>query len=76
MRTENQIKNEIKKLRLVLNNKNFNQHSKNNAWAMMLALQWILMRDLDSDTRCLTPMELSGITIDQSNMIKKMAKRN
>jgi len=70
MRKLKDIENEIVKLRKVYQSDSFPENAKNNAWAMMLALEWAA-----TSKKYLTPMELSGITMVQSAALKKQVKR-
>lgn len=72
MRTKLEVQNEIRKLRIIINSKNYGDTPKDAAWAMLLALQWSLT---SKKTLTLSPMELSGLTMEQCNAVKKLAKR-
>jgi hypothetical protein len=72
MRNLASLDTEIRKLRIIVNDKNFEEKVRDNAWAMMLTLQWVKTKPKDCT---LGPTELTGISMDIANAIKKREKR-
>lgn len=72
MKSIKEVEKEIKKLRMVFHSKTFSEKARDSAWAMMLALQWA---SLENDVKSLSPMELSGITMQDSIALNKKCKR-
>lgn len=72
MRTQKEMQIEIRKLRLVFQNKKFPERARDMAWSNMLVLQWALSKKKDCS---LGPLELCGISMVDAIGVTKQYKR-